>query len=68
MKMYRLANFDDNAYKELIDIFHRSRKGEVIDNFFHELKELKPGGFISDTLKRKLDKWRETSPKGSWRR
>jgi len=66
MKMYRLANFDDKEYKELIDLFHRSRKGEDINKFYCELRELKPGGFISDALEMKLDKWRKT-PKGSWR-
>lgn len=64
--MYTLANFDDKKYKELIDLFHRSRKGKVIDNFYQELKKLKPDDFISDALKTKLDKWRETSPKESW--
>ncbi|KAF5429930.1 hypothetical protein C5S36_14310 [Candidatus Methanophagaceae archaeon] len=28
--MYKLANFDDKEYKELIDRFHPSRKGKVI--------------------------------------
>lgn len=63
--MYKLANFDDKEYKELIDRFHSSRKGKPIDNFYQELKKLKPGGFISDDLKKRLDKWRET-PEGPW--
>ena len=64
--MYTLANFDDKEYKELIGHFHRSRRGKAIDNFYQELKKLKPGGSISDALKIKLDRWRETPPSKSW--
>lgn len=66
MNMYKLANFDDKEYKELIGRFHSSRKGGI-ENFYQELKKLEPGGFISDARKRKLDRWCETSPNGSWR-
>ena len=69
-KMYKLAKFDYKEYTNLIDLFSRSRKGEAIDNFYHELKKLKPGGFISDDLKIKLDRWCETSPSqyNTWRK
>jgi hypothetical protein len=64
--MYTLANFDDKEYKKLISHFSRSRRGKVIENFYQELMKLKPGDFISDALKIKLDRWCETPPSNSW--
>ena len=64
--MYTLANFDDKEYKKLIDHFHRSMRGKVIFDFYQKLMKLKPGDFISDDLKMKLDRWCETSPSSSW--